>query len=221
MFSKKEEFTNSIQFKIGERIEDLKPSDYGTIEELGDLFQQKNDEFNWKTLHFLSLYYPIKEKIEAITTKEIHSETDLNSLLNGKEKEELIEFLKSQKIDPIEMSRPKIVNQIVFLFPVLGILGSMLISTYLITAKDYSGWIYLSGLIGIILSLGLFKITEKLKVQFKPNTLLGYVKSTYVVRYKTISRKPHTRQQLIQFLLDELEMIYDKRFDATETIPEN
>lgn len=220
MFSKKEDFTNIIQFKIGERIDDLQSKDYDCIDDLANLFQKKNDEFNWKPLHFLNTYYFIKAQVEKLTSKSISSETDLNDILDGKQKKELLVILKNNNILPIEMARPKFINQIVFLFPVAAIMGSMLISTYLITAKDYSGWVYLSGLIGILLSIGLFKITSKAKKQFKPSSLLEYVKSTYVIRHKTLSKASNTKEQLIMFLLDELELVYKKKFSSTESIPE-
>ena len=82
--------------------------------------------------------------------QKINSENDLNKLLNTKQQKEI---LKDHGVQPIESSRPKFINQIVFLFPALALLGSFLFSTYLITTKDYSDWVYLSGLMGIILSL--------------------------------------------------------------------
>ena len=220
MFSKKEEFTNIIQYKIGERIDDLKSTDYDSIDDLANLFERKNDAFNWKTLHFLNIYYVLKENIETLTSQSINSETDLNALLNKKQKKEVIELLKRKDIKPIELSRPSLINKVVFLFPIISILGAMLMSTYLITAKDYSGWIYLSGLLGIVLSLGLFKITSNLKTQFSPNTLLDFAKSTYVIRYKKLSQTPNTKEQLLNFLLEELELVYHKKYSSTESIPE-
>jgi len=221
MFSKKEDFTNNIQYKIGLRIDDLKPSDFKSIDDLSKMFQAKNNESTWKPLHFLNVYYFFKTIIENITKQNIYSNTNLNDCLNKSQQKEFIDLLEKNNIKPIEFSRPQTINKIVFLFPIITIMGSLLLSTYLITAKDFSGWIYLSGLIGLILSAVLFKITAHLKTKFNPETLLNYAKSTYVVRHKSLVKNKYTSQQLSDFMLNELCLEYKKEFSSSDSIPEN
>ena len=221
MFSKKEDFTNSIQSKIGLRIEDLSSKDYNSIQDLAQLFEAKNKDSNWKPLHFLNTLSLMKKSLESITEQSIDSQTNLNTTLNKSQKQEFLNALQSNNIKPIELSRPKTIHQFVFIFPALSIMGSMLLSTYLITAKDYSGWVYLSGLVSIILSLGLFKLTAGLKVYFKPDTLFEYAKSTYVVRHKQLIKNEITTSLITDFLLEELQHFYKKDFSKTDSIPEN
>jgi len=221
MFSKKENFTNNIQYKIGLRIDDLKPSDFNSVDDLCDMFQAKNNESIWKPLHFLNVFYLFINTIENITNQTIQANTNLNACLNKSQQKEFINALKKNDIKPIEFSRPKTIKQIVFLFPSIAIIGSLLISTYLITAKDYSGWVYLSGLIGLILSAVLFKITAHLKTKFSPETVLEYAKSTYVIRHKTLVKNEHTPKQLKDFVLSELCLTYKKEFSSSDSIPEN
>lgn len=222
MYSKKEEFTNTIQFLIGERIEDLESSSYTTIEELSELFQAKSNKTSWKSLHFLVIFYKLKSKIEELTsTKSILSSTDLNLVLNKAQKDELVDFMKVNQIRPPEFERPPMIERIVFLFPVPAILGTMLICTYYITKYDYSGWLYLLGLVGVVLSALLIILTAPFRNKFKSSTLVDYAKLTYTIGHKKHVETSNSKAQLLQFLTDELENEFGKRLTPTETIPEN
>ena len=221
MDSKKEEFTNTIQFLIGQRIENLEAKSYNTVKELATLLQTENDKKNWKPLHFLSIFYKIKEKIEQLTSNKVKSTTNINQLLNKTQKEELSKYLIESNIKTTELMRPSTLNTIVFLFPVPAIMGTMLICTYFITKHDYSGWIYLSGLVGIALSLTLFLVTAPLRTHFKEDYLVDYAKLTYTIKQKDYCKIPNTTVQLIQFITDELEVVFGQRFSETESIPEN
>lgn len=222
MYSKKEDFTNTIQFLIGERIENLEASSYSTVEELAEQFQVRNDKLQWKALHFLNIYYVLKEKVESLTSvKKVQSTVNINKVLNKSQKAELMSYLKENDIKPPELERPSPFESLVYLFPVPAILGTMLVCTYYITKHDYSGWIYLLGLVGLVLSVLLVVGTAPLKNRFKENSLVDYAKLTYTIKHKAYCDKPNTKAQLIEFLTDELEVTYGKRFSPTEIIPEN
>ena len=221
MFSKKIDFTDDIQYKLGERIEDLKPEDYRTANNLVEFFEIINQKSKWKYLHFLNTYYLIKQKIEDITKHKVNSNSNLNNILNHTQKDELETLLLQNNIKPIERKRPDSIHNLIFLLLPVLVLAPMLISTYLITAKGYTGWIYLSGLVGLIISVIFIKLTKGLKKQMSPKSLLEYAKSTYVVRHKTLINKAHTKAQLTQFICDELEVVFNTKFEGDTIIPDN
>ena len=222
MYSKKEEFTNTIQFLIGVRIENLEASSYKTIEDLAKLFQAKNDKVGWKALPFLNIYYTLKSKIEDLTsTENIRSTVDVNKLLSKTQKLELIAYLTKNEIKVPEFERPSKLETLVYLFPVPAILGTLLVCTFFITKHGYSGWIYLFGLIGLVVSILLLVATAPLRTKFKEDTLVEFAKLTYTIKYKTYVDTPHNSEQLIRFLTDEFEVEYGKRFLLNEIIPEN
>jgi len=222
MYSKKEEFTNTIQFLIGERIEDLEASSYSNIEELALLFQTKNDKLSWNSLHFLNIYYTLKSKIEElISEKNIKSTTNINKILSKTQKHELVDYLNTQHIKTPEFERPSPLKNLVYIFPVPAILGTMLICTYYITKYDYSGWVYLFGLVGVVMSILLFVLTIPLRNTFKEDRLVEYAKLIYTIKHKVHVKTPNTHSQLVLFLTNELEVEFGKRFSPTETIPEN
>jgi len=222
MYSKKEEFTNTIQFLIGERIEDLEASSYSNIEELAQLFQIKNDKLSWKSLHFLNIYYLLKSKIEELVPEgNIKSTTNINKVLSKTQKHELVDYLNNQHIKTPEFERSSPLEKLVYIFPVPAILGTMLICTYYITKYDYSGWVYLFGLVGIGMSVLLLALTVPFRNKFKEDRLVEYAKLIYTIKHKVHVKTPNTRAQLVLFLTNELEVTFGKRFSLTETIPEN
>jgi len=222
MHSKKDEFTNTIQFLIGQRIEDLEASSYSNIDELAQLFQIKNDKLSWKPLHFLNIYYSLKLKIEELSSEEnIKSTTNINKVLSKTQQHELVDYLNKQQIKVPEFERSSPLENLVYIFPVPAILGTMLICTYYITKYDYSGWVYLFGLVGIVMSVLLLVLTIPLRNRFKEDRLVEYAKLIYTIKHKVFVETPNTHAQLILFLTDELEVEFEKRFSPTETIPEN
>lgn len=222
MYSKKEDFTNTIQFLIGERIEDLEASSYVNVEELATLFQERSDKLAWKSLHFLPIYNLLKSKVESLTGQtEIKSTLDLNKALNKSQTTELVAYLNENSIKVPEFERPSPLESVVYIFPVPAILGTMLVCTYYITKHDYSGWIYLSGIVGVVLSVLFIKLTAPFKTNFKEDSLVEYAKLIYTLKHKDYVGSPNTRGQLIDFLTNELEVAYGKRFSPTEVIPEN
>jgi len=222
MYSKKEEFTDTIQFLIGERIESLEASSYDTIDELAHIFQTKNDKLKWKSLPFLNIYYTLKTKIEELTSKKnISPTTNINKALTKAQKNELMIFLKENQIKLPEFERTSPFENLVYLFPIPAIIGTMLVCTYYITKHDYSGWIYLFGIVGMSLSLLLVLATIPLRNRFKEDSLVDYAKMVYTLKYKSYVKTPNTKTQLIQFLTDVAELEFGKRFTTTETIPEN
>jgi hypothetical protein len=221
MFSKKEDFTNTIQYKIGIRFDDLHENSYNTVDELAQLFINKDKSAKWKSLNFLNLYYQAKHFIEDKTNKTINTNTNLNDVLDRTTKQQFIDFLIENNIKPIEFFRPNGINNILAWFPVFGILGPMLISTYLVTKLDMSGWWYLSGLVGIGIWLFLIVSTRGTRKKFNPNSLLDYIKSTYVIRYKTLSQVDLNKDLVRQFIKDELKTIYKIDFSDNQKIPLN
>ncbi|MGV6862154.1 MAG: hypothetical protein ACWA41_10300 [Putridiphycobacter sp.] len=221
MFSKKEEFTNSIQFRIGIRHDDLTTNSYTTINDLCDFFIQKNNESNWKTLPFLNLFFETEQYLKEELNQDVNFDFNLNDKLDGNQKKAFLDFIESKNIKPIEQSRTNGLNNIIAWFPVFGILGPMLISTYLVTAKDITGWIYLSGLAGLMIWLALIKTTQLSRKRFNPEHLLDYIKSTYTIRYKTLSQNEVNPELVKQFISKELSAIYGKTFDYSEEIPTN
>jgi hypothetical protein len=221
MFSKKEDFTNTIQYKIGIRFDDLYENSYNTVNELAQLFINKDKSAKWKSLNYLNLYYKAKHFIEENTNKTINTDTNLNNVLNKKTKKLFIDFLYENKIKPIELFRPNGINNILAWFPVFGILGPMLISTYLVTKLDMTGWWYLSGLVGVGIWLFLIVLTKSTRNKFNPDTLLDYIKSTYVIRYKTLSKVDLNEDLVRQFIKDELKTIYQANFSDVQKIPLN
>ena len=221
MYSKKDDFTNTIQFIIGVRQESLESKSYQTINDLAEIIQHRNDEQKWKPLHFLNTYYLIKNKVEDLISSPIKSSSNLNEILSKSQRFELMSYLKENNIKPTELTRPKTINQIVFMLPPALIMGALLISTYLITAKDFTGWIYLSGLVAIVISVGLMMLTTKLKTKFIEDNLVEYAKLTYTTRHKSLVDIKNTKAQLIQFLTDEVENEFGKKLSPTDIIPES
>lgn len=221
MFSKKEDFTNTIQYKIGIRFDDLNAGSYKSVNDLAQLFINKDKSVKWKSLNYLDLYYKAKDFLEKTTHKKINSETNLNDLLDKTSKQQFVEFLKSNQIKPIEFFRPNTLNNILTWFPIVGILGPMLIATYLVTKHELTGWWYLKGLAGLIIWLLLIFVTKSTRTRFNPATFLDYIKSTYVIRYKTLSNVPLNEGLVKQFIKDELYKTYQKDFNDEEEIPEN
>lgn len=221
MFSKKEDFTNTIQFEIGIRFDDLNAFSYKTINDLAELFINKDKKAKWKSLNFLNLYYQAKQFLEEKTNKTINSDTNLNDVLNKTSKQEFISLLNENQIKPIEFFRPNGLDNILGWFPLFGILGPMLISTYLVTKLDMTGWWYLSGLVGVGIWLLLIVLTKGLKKRFNPSTFLDYIKSTYVIRYKTLSKVKLNEDLVKQFIKDELYKTYHINFSDEQEIPLN
>jgi hypothetical protein len=221
MFSKKDDFTNDIQYKLGERIDGLDSTSYSTINDLCEIFEQQNNTQPWNGLSFLNYYFQLKKIVETKLSESVDSTFDLNSKLTKQQKEELLIELNKLEIKPIELSRSPKINLFISLFTLASILGTMLISTLLITVKGYSGWTYLSGLIGLVLSVLLFKLTAKSKHNFLSGNILQYAKSTYVIRHKTLSKTTHQREDLIAFINEELNIVFGKTFKVDELIPEN
>ncbi len=219
MFSKKEDFTNTIQYKIGLRFDDLHAESYNSINDLADIFINKDAKAKWKSLNFLNLYYQAKAFLEKETNQTINSNTNLNDLLSKNQKQAFISFLNQNQIKPIEFLRPDGMNNLLAWFPVFGILAPMLVSTYLVTKLDITGWVYLSGLVGVGIWLILINLTKPLKTKFNPPTFLDYIKSTYVIRYKTLSQTDINPELVKQFINDELQLVYNKSFLFEENIP--
>ncbi len=219
MFSKKEDFTNTIQYKIGLRFDDLHAESYQSINDLADIFINKDTKAKWKSLNFLNLYYQAKEFLEKETNQTINSTTNLNELLNKEQKQAFISFLNHNQIKPIEFLRPDGINNMIAWFTIFGILVPMLLSTYLVTKLDITGWVYLSGLVGIVIWLIIINLTKPLKTKFNPPTFLDYIKSTYVIRYKTLNQNSLNPQLVKQFINNELQLIYNKSFNFEEKIP--
>lgn len=218
MFSKKEDFINEIQFKIGDRFYDTESVDLNSPADFIDLFKKRNDKNTWKGLNFLPIYYSLKSRLNTLGFKDTTSNFDLNSL-NKSQKTDLLDFIKKEIGQPLLLKRPSIINLFVYLFPLFGILGSMLISTYLITVKDYSGWIYVSGLIGFGLSYFFFESTKTLRTVFSPSTILDYSKSFYVVNHKQL-KNDYELKMLESFILEELELLYGKSFQLNDKLPD-
>jgi len=221
MFSKKEDFTNSIQYKIGIRFDDLHAESYKSVDDLAELFINKDKSAKWKSLKFLNFYYQSNDFLEKLTHKKITSDSNLNDVLDKNSKLKFIDFIKQNNIQPIEFSRPNGLNNIIGWFPIFGILGPMLVSTYLVTKLDMSGWWYLSGLVGVLIWLFIIQITKNLKNKFAPENFLDYIKSTYVIRYKTLSKTAVNNDFVKQFIKDELKSFFQTDFDDNQEIPLN
>ena len=222
MYSKKEEFTNTIQFIIGERIENLEASSYNNIEDLAALFQAKSDKTHWKSMHYFPIYYILKTKVQELLGKEnVLASINLNAELNQSQKIELMNHLKDNKIKVPELTRPALLEKLIYLFPLAAVMGTLLICTYYITKYDITGWIYLFGLLGLILSVLLIVLTKPLRNQLKENSLIEFAKLTYAIKHKDHVKNANTKKQLIDFLTNEVEVAFGKRFTPTETIPEN
>ena len=221
MFSKKEDFTNTIQYKIGIRFDDLHADSYKNVNELAQLFINKDKSAKWKSLNFLTLYYKAKVFLEDITNKKINSETNLNEILDKTSKHQFIDFLIDNKTKPIELFRPQGLNNGLAWFPLFGILGPMLVSTYLVTKLDMTGWWYLSGLVGLGIWILLIVSTKGSRTKFNPDTFLDYIKSTYVIRYKILSSNDFNEDLVKQFIKDELKAVYQVDFTDNQDIPLN
>jgi len=215
MLSKKEVFLNDLQFKIGDRTSNTDLA-FETAEDLSKFFISRHEKANWPFLNFLPVYFRIKQQLETIIGKPVGSDFDLN-LLTSLEKVELNQFLSQEFKHPLALQRPKFIHTIIFIFPLFAVLGSLLVSTYLITALDYSGWTYLSALIGFILSFLLIQGSKGLKNRFSPSTLLEYCKSLFVIHNQTINTSP-TSDLVERFILDQAEISFNKRFKASDKL---
>ncbi len=216
MYSKKEDFLNQLQFELGHRWPNLDLNSVDTIDSIADLITKKHNSSKWPFLRFLPFYFGLKSWIENKTGNKVRSNFDLNNLSKS-DKVEITSFIESNFEKPITFRRPNIIKTIVFLAPLLLVFAPLLISTYLVTAKDFSGWLYISALIGLLLSLALFKITAGIKNSFSPPTLLDYSKAFFVVNNQRIIEDA-TREDLVNYLCASAEDFYKEPFTSNSQI---
>ena len=218
MNSKKEDFLNQLEFELGHRWSDSDMQSLTTLAELEKCIFKKSDKSKWHFLRFLPIYSQSKKWIEKQIGESVSTQFDLNTLKTS-QKAELIRFLTEKFGKPLAMRRPVFIQKVIYTLPILLIIVPLLISTYLITAKDVTGWIYMSGIIGLLLTIGAFKITESTKKQFSPNTLLEYSKAFYVVNNQSISKNA-SREDLLDFLCAAAERFYKQPFTSSSEIPD-
>jgi len=218
MYSRKEDFLSQLQYKIGDRWEDIDSEHTESAKSLINFLQSRHNQSKWPFLNFLPFYTNLKSSIEKEIGKNITSSFNLNDL-KSEQRKNIISCIDTEEGINLEMKRPKMIHQFIFIFPLIGILGSMLMSTYLITSKDASGFWYLSGLLGLIISLLLFNMTKKLKSNFSPNLLLDYSKSYFVVNIQVLKIN-YSNKMLEKFILDELELHYNESFNLDSKIPD-
>ncbi len=214
--NQKDYFLNQLQFKIGDRWDDLNPDTIKNVNDLKVFIKNRNSHSAWPFLHFLPFYFDLKEQVSKLVNQEVSGNFNLNKL-NNTQKKELSNFIAKNYAPPLTMSRPALLQKIVFIFPALAVLGSLLISTYLITALDYSGLWYITALVGLVLSYLLFESTKGLKNHFKPASILDYSKAFLVVNHLHFSNE-FNEKQLESFILEELALFYKKDFTPTATI---
>lgn len=217
MQSQKEDFLNQLQFEIGHRWPNLDIDSISTISDLVNYISERHQHSKWPFLRFIPIYSAIKQFISNHTNSPVSADFDLNSL-DKEGKRELNKMLENNHGTPLTFRRPSVIQNIVFLLPILLILLPLLISTYLITARDMTGWLYLSGLIGLLVTIGAFKITKPLKNQFSPKTVLEYSKAFYVVNNQLISENP-SEEAITEFLCDAAERFYKMPFKLSSEIP--
>ncbi|MFK8046123.1 MAG: hypothetical protein AB8B72_11555 [Crocinitomicaceae bacterium] len=217
MYSKKEDFLNQLQFELGHRWPELEVNSVETIEDIAGFVLKKNKSSNWPFLRFLPFYFSLKNWLALKTGKNISSEFDLNSL-SKPDKIKLAEYTENKFGKPIEFRRPSTLKKIIFLVPLILVFVPLLVSTYLITSKDYSGWLYISALAGLLLTLALFKVTEGLKNNFDPSSLLDYAKSFYVIHNQKMTEEA-TKTEVINYLCASAEQFYKQPFEPNSQIP--
>lgn len=217
MSSKKEDFIFQLQFNIGDRWPDIDLDTIHTISDLAVFIEHRNKVNKWHFLRFLPMYLQVKSWLSKLMSKDISKDFDLNSL-SKTHKAELQQYVEENFGKPLTYRRPTTLHALVFTGPVAFILFPLLISTYLVAAKNFSGWIYLSALVGVLVTLLLFKITEPLKTKYSPNTVLQYCKSFYVVNNQKISEDP-SREMLVTYLCEEAEAFYGNKYTEHSEIP--
>ena len=215
MFDRKEDFLNGLRFKIGDRSSEFDIR-VNSAKDLVEFYSLRHQKSLWPFLNFLPVYFKLKTHLEGLIGSDVTTDFNLNSLISS-DKAELDNFLGKEFGHHLEKKRPKSIELFVFIFPVFAILGALLVSTYLITVKEYSGWTYVSGLAGFLISLGLFRFTTGLKTKYHPETLVEFAKAFYVVHHQQITIEV-TQQQIETFVLDELETYFKRPFDLEEEI---
>jgi hypothetical protein len=218
MSTKKEDFIFQLQFDLGDRWPDLEVSSVQTIDALADFILKRNVSSKWHFTRFLPIYQALTNWLKTHTNHTISANFDLNSL-SKVEKKDLLTYIQQSLGTPLTFRRPPALHTLVFVAPVVLILLPMLISTYLVTGLDMSGWVYLSGLLGLGVSLALFALTTPQKALFHPATLLQYSKSFYVINNQQIT-KDATKAQIIDYLSEAGSDFYKKSIVATSIIPE-
>ncbi len=217
MFSKKEDFLNNLQYEIGDRFNDIENTELNTANDIVSILTQRNEKAPWKFLHFLPVYFFLKSKVEVLTDQNISTDFNLNTL-STEHKRELRIAVEKEYGQSFEFRRPKLLRNFVFLFPVFGVLGALIVSTYMVTLKDASGWVFLSGLAGIILSLLFFTGTKNFKTKFYPDRLLDFSKSFYVINHAFTPRQ-NSKQELENFILEALRERFDDSIGLSDSIP--
>jgi len=213
---RKEDFLNQLQYKIGDRWEDMKSESIQNVNDLKTYILNRNAHSPWAFLDFLPFYFDLKDQVSTMVGSPVNGDFDLNQL-NMSQRKKLEEFISKRYATPLTLSRPKMLHQFVYLFPLVTVLGSLLLATYLITALDYSGLWYLTAALGLILSIALFEGTKKFKQNFKPATILEYAKAFLVVNHQQYTS--HFEEiQLENFITEELSSYYNKPFTSSMTI---
>ncbi len=219
MSTKKEDFFSKLQFDLGDRWPELDPNDISTIDQLADFIIKRSKINPWPFLRFLTYFNACQTFLSGLLKQAVSPYFNLNEL-SVKEKNAFISFTKAEFGEPLAFRRPKTMRTVVFVFPILAILLPMIVSTYLITAKSYSGWLYLSGLIGLIISIGAFELTKRFKKRIEPDALLEYSKSFYVIHNQKLTEEP-SRDQLLDLICQIAKSYYKIDFSADSTIPES
>lgn len=216
MVSKKENFIDELQIKIGNQFYRENENHLNTGHDLVEFFLERHQKSNWKFLNFLPFYFETKQEVEAIFKHELDGEFDLNELSKS-DKASLDKHFDAKYSLNLVLKRPQLLHQFIFIFPLITVLGCLLISTYLITVKDYSGWIYLSALSALLISLALILFTQKMRTKFHPKTILEYCKFFYVIHHQNI-KKEFKRNQLETFILNELTSSYGSSITLNDSI---
>jgi len=217
MYSKKEDFLNQLQFELGHRWPELEIESVDTIQDILAFILMKAQGSKWPFLRFLPFYFSLKKWLESKTGQNITSQFDLNSL-NKTDKAELTQYITAEYVAPIEFRRPSTLKKVIFLTPLVLVLVPLLLTTYLVTAQNYSGWLYTSALAGLILTFGLFKATNGMKRKFDPPTLLEYSKSFYVIHNQKMTTEA-SNTEVVDYLCASAQEFYKQPFEPNTQIP--
>ena len=218
MNTKKEIFLNQLQFELGDRWPELNSDDLKTIKQLSDFIRERAKINPWHFLRFIPYFLKAQDRLSGLRGESVNLHFDLNTLSKN-DKSTFLSFTNDEFGAPLTLRRTKPLKTAVFIFPLVIVLLPMLISTYLITVKSFSGWFYLSGLVGLVLSIGLFSITNRLKNRFEPHSLLEYAKSFYVIHNQTLLEDP-SEDQLINFICQAAKNYFGTDFTADSVIPD-
>lgn len=182
-----------LQYFTGYRITDEENPIFSSVEEVAPWFAQRiQDKKDIDRTIGLHIFEKLKHKVEELTGNKVSPSEDLNGILNNNQKQSLYNSFSEEfniQLTPMTLP-PALINFLVFLSAV-GIFGGLLFSTYAVFSLLWSGWIFLTPLIFLILTLLALAGMKNSKSYIAQQNLVDLAHSTHVIEKQNLNSDLH------------------------------